>query len=116
MNEIKINDFIRTNDGRIAKVVNIKEQNKIYKYRVKFRDRTRYISAEDIKDNKPNIKKLFQVGDIVEILLDKETNKTTLFCFESQKQIDMLNNKDCRQITGIVTKEQIKKIMYRVEE
>lgn len=114
MNEIVVGDYIRTNDGRIAKVVNIKEQNKIYKYRAKFRDRTRYVSAEDIKDNKPNIINLVKEDDYVNghLVVGVRGNYIVTEIGTYDGTIIYYNN----EIEDIVTNEQIEKIMYRVEE
>lgn len=66
--------------------------------------------------NSDNIIDLIEVGDIVRILLNEKTGATTLFHFESQKQIDILKEANTHIIVSIVTKEQFASMEYKVGE
>lgn len=115
MKEIKVGDYIRTTKGRIFK----NDDDDVY-YDENYRE---YVFNEDfilhenqIKKITSNIIDLIEVGDIVKILLNERTGETSIFCFESQKQVDILDEGNCKIIKSIVTKEQFAKMEYRLED
>ena len=70
------------------------------------------VLKQQVVKHSKNIIDLIEVGDIVRILLNEKTGATTLFHFESQKQIDILKETNTHIIVSIVTKEQYKSVEY----
>lgn len=141
--EISVGDYIRTDDGYLAKVIEIESKalifcdNFIRKNR--FGEVTHiFIDDERITKHSPNIIELIEVGDLVEIeYLAPRYNERVTRLFEVEytnihiafknthcELMYALDNKEWAFgdkklkpiIKNIVTKEQFEKIMYRVEE
>lgn len=116
--EIKVNDYIRTNDG-IKQIIKINTgADKTYSGEFildrKYKN-SKSISRKNIIKSNPNILKVLENGDLVNnkyIVVD--IHSYGFYYLEdggiSQNQIDV------GDIETIVTKEQFEKRMYRVEE
>ena len=106
--ELRVNDYVRTHDGRIDKIVNIKNdfiyiENSDYGYR------------ENYLKSSPNIIDLIEAGDIVNygllgggmVIFKKDGEITTnTILFSNLKEKD---------IKKVITKEQIENLEYEVE-
>ena len=118
VDEIKVGEYVRTNKGEIGYIFQINNENKYSKYRTKIDTNSTcksvYLKKEEIVKHSPNIIDLIEVGDIVRILLNEKTGETTLFCFESQKQIDIIKEAKTHPIVSIVTKEQFASMEYKI--
>lgn len=129
MEEIKVNDFVRTKQGYIAKCVEVDEDGDYYTFDEFVQENygDKYSSLyerelEDIVKHSSNIKDLIQVGDIIIYTInckiadidivkehtDARTLKKTLRVgLWSLEQVN---------IKQILTKEQFERKSYRVEE
>lgn len=119
MEDIKVNEYVRTIDGYIRKVIQVNEKGS-YKnlcYGTYSVDKTykssQGISAKKIKSHSPNITDLIEVGDYVngsyvEGFIEKNKFQNKLIITEA----GMIDNNDIR---SIVTKEMMKSIEYRVD-
>lgn len=118
---IKKDDYVRLNTGKIVRVIGIKE-NKLNKkaiyYGVYEQDWFDSMAVENFSDN---IIDLIEVGDYVNgykvISVDYDVIDDKTECIE----LDLNNNYQynfisARQIKTIITKEQMKSIEYKVEE
>ena len=115
MEKIEVGDYVRTNDGIIGKLLFIMNEE----YGIKFGNNDTCVwktFRESIVKHSKNIIDLIEVGDYVTIILNESTNETTKFCFESQKQIDILKESECHPIKSIVTKEMFASMEYKVGE
>lgn len=118
---MKVNDYIRTKDGLIRKIVEIDKL--IYIDKDYISDEPEYHNSlieEDVIKTSSNIIDLIEVGDYVngfEVLrIDKECNlyPKTLKCQypNNTDYFDMFNE----NIKSIVTKEQFESMEYKVGE
>lgn len=129
MEEIKVNDFVRTKQGYIAKCVEVDEYGDYYTFdefvQEKYGDKYSSLyerGLEDIVKHSSNIKDLIQAGDIViytinckmtDIEIVKEhtdartEEKTLRVGLYSLEQVD---------IKQILTKEKFESESYRLEE
>lgn len=116
---MKIGDYVRINNGQIAKIVKIKEYKKwtniIYTDITidLHEDRScndNFIDEENIIKSSPNIIDLIEVGDYVNGYLVEFVDKDDkmLICFGAT-----LDNED---IESIVTHEQFESMKYKVVE
>lgn len=118
--EIKVGDYIRTDDGYIAKVLEIDEKGgydcdgiiqNSYGDELDF-----YFDGEiDITKHSPNIIDLIEVGDYVNRHLVVEKADSHI-CIENIDEDDGGEYVSEKGIKAILTKEQFEKVMYRVEE
>ena len=107
MNEIEVGEYVRTNEGEIAKVIKI-EKRKNLEDKIFLDIIMEYIIYNfDIKAHSKNIVDLIEVGDFVNGVEVVET--------ANNKFIDekLLKNTD---IKTIVTKELFNSVMYKVVE
>lgn len=129
MEEIKVNDFVRTKQGYIAKCVEVDEYGDYYTFdefvQEKYGDKYSSLyerGLEDIVKHSSNIKDLVQAGDIIiytinckiaDIDIVKEhTDARTL---EKSLRVGLysLEQVDIKQI---LTKEKFESESYRLEE
>lgn len=122
MEEIKINDYVRTIKGTIGKIIEIAVGIKDVKDTLYFTEKYEYYHYNDIAKHSKNIKDLIETGDIViyrvnnlftdiEIVkeyTDARTLKTELrIGLYSLEQVD---------IKKILTKERFENECFKVEE
>lgn len=120
---IEVGEYVRTVDGKIGIFVRYssRKEDSFYKspancfIRLNNRKSDLQCFRDYIVKHSKNIIDLIEVGDIVRILLNEKTGETTIFVFESQKQINILNEKNCHIIKSIVTKEQFAQAEYKIE-
>ena len=108
--ELKVEDYIRTKKGWIAKIVNIndfREPSMKYGVEASYLKDIGFIGDEDIKISSPNIIDLIEVGDYVNGRLVFDINGT-LFAQEIGALEDII-------IKSVVTHEQFESMEYRVE-
>ena len=128
---MKIGDYIRINNGQIAKIIKIKEYKKwsniIYTdILIDFHEdrccNENEVNEEDILKSSPNIIDLIEVGDYVngylvtDISLDAYKNK---IIFVGQRKIEesgYYRSYYNSQIKSVVTKEQFSSMEYRMGE
>ena len=115
----KVGDYVRTRDGIIAKVLEIKNQDDDV---LNYYCLDNYIGVleRSIVKNSSNIIDLIEVGDIVK---DKDNyclevsfvRNNEIYCndYNLDDSVVVLNIKDLK---SIVTKEQFARIEYKVEE
>lgn len=114
---MKVGDYVRTEDGKIAKVIDIEESLTFAGYEKRITtDKFKYSSRDTIiiKKSSPNIIDLIEVGDYVngkEITgVDEYTKQLTYEYGETTMYIGSEN------IKSIVTKEQFESMEYKVKE
>ena len=105
-NEIKVNDYIRTDDGRIYKLEDLEDEvflnDKFY---------------NNIVKHSPNLIDLIEVGDYVngsKVIDIAQAEKKAIYT-EDIKQKQALIPICEYEIKSIVTKEQFESISYKVE-
>lgn len=115
--EIEVGEFIRTEDGMIRKISNANGSKNIcgtlYGYLENGEEQ--YILESKITKHSPNILKVLGNGDLVNgKYIVADIHSYGFYYFEdggvSQNQIYV------GDIKTVITKEQMEKIMYRVEE
>ena len=120
--EIKVNDYIRTKNGKIGKVIDISNVTgqKRKKYLIKWKiAKVYYITDMRIQKSSKNIIDLIEVGDYVNgskiIEIDNCKGAMRELYLEGQNP-----EKECglyfEQIETILTKEQYEVNCYRLEE
>ena len=120
-NEIKVNEYIRTEYGEIAKVIEYKNEI-VFDKEIKFYGMYRGYICEDelnfIVKHSFNLIDLIQCGDYVngkEVIMDLQKSKEWY-----KSEDDFITCKDYtfeeNEIKEIVTKEQMESISYKVKE
>lgn len=118
--EIKVNDYVRTKDGYIAKVTRLENANMIFcdnTVRECWVGEVKHILTENIIKHSLNIIDLVQKKDYANghLVLEVHENyviieNSTASCYDGEERIDVEN------IKTIVTKEQMEQMMYKVGE
>lgn len=113
MEGINVGDYVRT-DTKIGRVLKIKEENKYYRYVVRFKKRTTNVNEDSIKKHSPYIIDLIEVGDIVNE--SKVTGIMSGYVYLDKIDIETKKVKTLTdyQIKNIVTKEQFNQVKYEV--
>lgn len=120
--ELRVNDYVRTKDGRIGKI--IQEE-----YITPYNDKHRYIYLTDADDemwydeetiikSSPNIIDLIEVGDYVNghrVLDIAQAPEKALYLNDISQKCALIPVCDY-QIKSIVTKEMYSSVEYRVGE
>lgn len=109
MNDIKVGEYIRLDDGAIRKVIKRDEDNHIITdiYWEAQRWLTEFDEKKRIKSHSPNIIDLIEVGDYVNgYKADEIRNNYIVFCDDFRKEYKEYEIKD------IVTHEQFNSIKY----
>lgn len=120
--KLKLGEYIRTKNGLIDKVLEIKTEytrmNGNNDIVLRLSDKKNYwFSIKNIvKPSSKNIIDLVQVGDVIEILSNEINNFTILVEILGDEQIEALKLVNIKYIKSIVTKEQIESVKYKVEE
>ena len=118
-NEIKVNEYIRTEYGEIAKVIEYKNEI-VFDKEIKFYGMYRGYICEDelnfIVKHSPNLIDIIQCGDYVngkEVIMDLQKSKEWY-----KSKDDFITCKDYtfeeKEIKEVVTKEQFESISYKV--
>ena len=120
--KIEVGEYVRTKNGLIGTLIEISEAgsgvryagefitDKIFSIYTKPHTEVR-LKDRDIAKHSKNIKKLIDVGDIVEVLL----KETTLIKIEDNEELKTLKDLHKKYIKSIVTKEQFDIIKYEVK-
>ncbi len=121
--KIEVGEYVRTKNGLIGTLIEISEAgsgvryagefitDKIFSIYTKPHTEVR-LKDRDIAKHSKNIKKLIDVGDIVEVLL----KETTLIKIEDNEELKTLKDLHKKYIKSIVTKEQFDIIKYEVKD
>lgn len=121
--ELRVNDYVRTDDGLIGKIV-----SEPYEYKdsighdIDFGDNNIYNEYEmyqNIIKSSPNIIDLIEVGDYVNGKKVIDTYTDYIFDYTEEFKVIRFSETDIlhdrKHIETIVTKEQFKSIEYEVE-
>lgn len=112
MEEIKVGDYVRT-DTKIGRVLKIKDENKFYRYVVRFKKRTTNVNEDSIKKHSPNIIDLIGVGDIVHTR--DVLNEDYYWMFDEEMvQATKETIQDGIELVDILTHEQYQQNCYKV--
>lgn len=108
MEEIKVGEYVRTYNGIIGKVVRITDTGN---YAIRIYNGAEYVIKAVILKHSENIIDLIEVGDYVNGKLIHKIDKGPNYCY--------LYYGNCKtfvdyQIKSIVTKEQLKKVEYKI--
>ena len=115
MEEISINEYVRTKKGNIGKVIGIFEGHSIAKYHIEFQGNVKvkrqYLSTKTIVKHSKIISEIVENGDYVNGKLIHKIDKGPNYCY--------LYYGNCKtfvsyQIKSIVTKEQFNSVSYEV--
>ena len=115
--EIKVGEYVKLKGGYIGRIVNINDYRppeQTYAISGISPEDVVFVGEGDIVYSSPNIIDLIEIGDYVNGRLVKRIGD-----YETFKRIDFEEYEDYiyeYDIKTIVTKEQMEKIMYRVEE
>ena len=130
MEEIKVGEYVRTNEGTIDKVIEIKDKKNILLkdnlIKTTISTHKIFISKEIVKNHSKNIIDLIEVGDYVNgnkiVRIDKDPFikgqiNLWLGLYEMDSNGDRWRLKYTNdEIKSIVTKEQFANMEYRLED
>lgn len=122
MSEIKVEDYVRTNKGNIGKVIDIFVGHTIANYHIEFQTgvkvKRQYLSNKTIIKYSPNIIDLIEIGDYVnDYRVRGKTNEKVVvdyYCYSNELCDGCWLSFREEQIVSIVTKEQFKRMEYKV--
>lgn len=118
---IEVGEWVRTKDGYLGKLIAINKQD--YNYLVidtsknirndEYPATYLYLKNANIAKHSKNIIDLIEVGDIVEVLVNKRTNEILRYTLDTESDLYLLRKES---IKTILTHEQYSKNAYRLEE
>ena len=115
--EIKVNDYVRTKDGLIRKVVSLDNWvDFVYLDKSYISDEPEYHECflkEEIIKSSPNIIDLIEVGDYVNgyLVIEKDINNELRYIDLKDRNMKYVKYLD---IKSIVTKEQFEQMKYKI--
>lgn len=109
MEDVKVGEYIRT-DTKIGRVIKIKDNNKFYRYVVRFKNRTSNVAKDSIKIHSENLFDLIHDGDYVNG--EKVYSINGNLCIASGGVKYLFEND---KVESVVTEEQFESIKYEVE-
>ena len=110
--KIKVNDYVRTKEGYICKILKLNEPRYDDGY-LDFNDiDSPRIYKPNVVKSSPNIGKLLKVGDFIDGMRIIEIEDTTIHTLGGWF-IDVDDVEDL--VTSIVTKEQFEQMEYKIE-
>lgn len=118
MKEIKAGEYVRTQDGKIDKVIEISGEYILLKNNFKiteFRESRIYFKIKDITKHSPNIIDLIEVDDYVngEIVIDIGERGLYLGYADDNEYYSRISI-DESEIKSVVTHEQFNQVKYEV--
>lgn len=121
MDEIKVGEYVKTNKGEICKVLGINKEirdgNRIYSHKsYNLDNRKGSLTRAFIKNHSFDLKKLIEVGDIIEIILNERTEETTKVYIIDEQQLEALRTMKIKLLKTILTHEQYEINCYTVKE
>lgn len=121
MEEIKINDYVRTKQGTISKITEIAVGIKDVKDTLYFTEKYEYYHCNDIVKHSKNIKDLIEAGDIIKYkinILRVELGEVEKYIdarsFEKYLAVNGCNLEEV-DILEILTKEKFESECFKVE-
>lgn len=116
MKEIKIREYFRTRDGFIGKA--LKRDEDYYLIINNYFRGAKYLlpieEKECIVNHNEDVRKLIQIGDIIEIFINgiNDYDNTNKVAIVNQEQLEKLKIIDVKYIKSILTKEKFESESY----
>ncbi len=107
--DIKVGEYIRTKSGKID-IFKEKDENYMF---ARCQKNTYWIF--DITKYSKNLIDLIEVGDIVEIILNEITGKTTKVYIANKEQIEAISTMNVKMLATILTHEQYNANCFKVK-